>query len=139
MGDSLIYSGLDGNDRYLSPTYDSDPYFEEEGVWYHRSGAYKEWKREITPPVGGVMLMLHPRPDNVPNLFINGKFHSEIFGTVHGDTLSFDVREDGNGPDIVSKYGEQLLQLGTTAIGYFNNRYILPHIWKFFEDCGYTP
>lgn len=134
-----MYSGKDGDDQYLNPTYDSDPYFEEKGPWYHRSAGYKQWKRDITPPTAGVMLMLPPRPDNVPNLFINGKFHSEVFATMQGDSLSIKVRESGDGPDIVNKYGDQILQLGPTAIGYFNNHYIIPHIWQFFADCGYTP
>lgn len=134
-----MYSGLDGEDKFLSPTYDNDPYFEEKGPWYHKSGAYKQWKLDITPPTTGVMLMLQPRPDNVPNLFINGKFHSEVFATMQGDTLSIQERGDGDGPSIVSKYGEQILQLGPTAIGYFNNTYIIPCIWKFFADCGYNP
>lgn len=134
-----MYSGIDGEDKYLSPTYDDDPYFEEKGPWYHRNNGYKQWKREITPPTAGVMLMLQPRPDNVPNLFINGKFHSEVFATMQGDTLSIQCAPDGDGPDIVRKYGEQLLQLGPTAIGYFNNTYIIPYIWQFFADCGYIP
>lgn len=134
-----MYSGLDGEDKFLSPTYDNDPYFEEKGPLYHKSGAYKQWKLDITPPTAGVMLMLQPRPDNVPNLFINGKFHSEVFATMQGDTLSIQESGDGDGPSIVSKYGEQILQLGPTAIGYFNNTYIIPCIWKFFADCGYNP
>lgn len=31
-----LYSGLDGDGKHLSPTYDDDPFFEEEGTWYHR-------------------------------------------------------------------------------------------------------
>lgn len=134
-----MYSGIDGEDQLLNPTYDSDRYFEEKGPWYHRSGAYKQWKRDITPPAPGVMLMLQPRPDNVPNLFINGKFHSEVFVTMQGDTLSISCDPNGDGPDIVRKYGDQLLQLGPTAIVYFNTQYIIPHIWRFFADCGYIP
>ena len=47
-----IYSGQNGEGENLSPTYDSDPYFEEEGPWYHRAQEYKAWKYTITPPVG---------------------------------------------------------------------------------------
>lgn len=134
-----MYSGLDGNDQYLSPNYDDDPYFEEKGPWYHRNNGYKQWKRDITPPTTGVMLMLPPRPDNVPNLYINGKFYDEVFATMEGDILSIRCESVGDGPDIVRKYGDQLLQLGPTAIGYFNNKYIIPRIWQFFADCGYSP
>ena len=133
-----MYSGIDGNDEHLYPTYDDDPFFEEKGPWYHRNNGYKQWKRDITPPTAGVMLLLQPRPDNVPNLFINGKFHDEVFAVMEGDALSVKVKEDGDGPDIVRKYGDQLLQLGPTAIAYFNDRYIIPRVWRFFADCGYT-
>ncbi len=134
-----MYSGLDGEDKFLNPTYDNDPYFEEKGPWYHKSEAYKQWKLDITPPTAGVMLMLQPRPDNVPNLFINGKFHSEVFAVMQGDTLSIQERGDGDGPSIVSKYGEQILQLSRTAIGYFIYTYTIPFLWKFFSDCRYIP
>lgn len=133
-----MYSGLDGNDRTLNPTYDNDPYFEEPGMWYHRATAYKDWKSIITPPQGSTMLGLQPRNESAPNLYINGKFHSEVFATMDGDTLRVDVSPDGSGPDIVAKYGDNLLRLGPTAIGYFNNQFILPRVWKFFEECGYS-
>lgn len=132
-----IYSGLKGDDRLISPTYEDDPYFEQKGKWYHRGEAYKQWKLDITPPTAGTMLALQPRPDYVPNLYIFGTFHDEIFATVKDDTLIVDVDESGHGPDIVAKYGSQLLHLGTTATEYLNNTYIIPHIWKYFTECGY--
>ncbi|MCM1093792.1 MAG: hypothetical protein NC421_07550 [Lachnospiraceae bacterium] len=135
-----LISGKDGEDKYLTPTYDDDPYFEDEdSPWYHRSDDYKDWKKTIKPTVFGIKMELPPRPDNVPNLYINGKFYSDVFSTMQGDVLSIQVEEDGDGPSIVSKYGEQILQLSPTAIGYFNNTYIIPCIWKFFADCGYNP
>ena len=53
-----LYSGVDGNGNYLSPTYDDDPYFKtpEHSRWY------KNWKERITPPIQGEMLFLPPRP-----------------------------------------------------------------------------
>lgn len=131
-----IYSGLDGEGQHLSPTYDDDPFFEEEGVWYHRAQDYKAWKYSITPPVSGTMLGLPPRPDEVPNLYINGKFYSEITAHRKGDVLVVDPG-NGDGPSIVAKYGDQILDMGQTAIGYFNTTYMLPAIDSFFKDCGY--
>ena len=32
-----LYSGIDGDDNYLSPTYDDDPYFDLEGPWQNNS------------------------------------------------------------------------------------------------------
>ncbi len=134
-----MYSGIDGDGKYLNPTYDNDPYFEEKGPWYHRNMAYIQWKQDITPPAAGVMLLLPPRPRNVPNLFITGKFYDEVFAVMQGETLSIDCSSSGDGPDIVRKYGDQLLRLTPSAIGYFNDHYILPHVWRFFADCGYIP
>lgn len=131
-----LYSGLDGEERHLSPTYDDDPFFEEEGEWYHRAKDYKAWKGSITPPLKGSMLGLPPRPYEVPNLFINGKFYSEITVFRKGDFLDIDPGME-HGPEIVAKYGDRILDLGPTGIEYFNTAYMLPAIENFFKDCGY--
>lgn len=131
-----LYSGLDGEGNLLSPTYDEDPFFDEPGFWYNRAGDYKAWKRTITPPAGGSMIGLPPRPDNVPNLFIDGKFYSEISVTRSGDVIIVDPGMD-HGPDIVAKYGEKILCLGNAAVEYFNITYMWPAIETFFRDCGY--
>lgn len=41
-----LYSGMDGTDRCLSPTYDNDPYFNEPGPWQNKPEKYKRWKRK---------------------------------------------------------------------------------------------
>lgn len=130
-----IYSGQDGRGEYLSPTYDDDNFFEEDGPWYHRAEDYKAWKYTITPPEG-TFLGLPARPDNVPNLYIDGKFYSEITASRRGDVLYVDPGH-GNGPAIVSKYGDSLLDIGDSAVAYFNREYMWPAIEKFFNDCGY--
>lgn len=132
-----MYSGIDGDGKFLSPTYDDDPYFEEKGPWQGRAQEYKKWKMDITPPVPGTMLNIPARPESVPNLFIDGTFHSEVFSEMRGDSLVVDVKEDGDAPDIVAKYGSQLLQLSPSAIEYFNDRFILPSIKEFFAKCGW--
>lgn len=131
-----LYAGLGGGGSFLSPTYDADPFFEEEGQWYHRADDYKKWKYTITPPLKGAMLGLAPRPDEVPNLFINGKFYSEITAVRRGDVLVTDPG-NGNGPAIVSKYGDEILNMGPRATEYFTEMYLLPAIGSFFEKCGY--
>ena len=131
-----IYSGQNGKGEHLSPTYDTDPYFEQDGPWYHRAHDYKAWKQSITPPVTSSLLGLPPRPDNVPNLFINGKFFSEITATRRGDMLYVNPGS-GNGPKIVAKYGDSLLDIGDSAVAYFNREYMWPAIEKYFNDCGY--
>lgn len=131
-----LYSGLDGEGRPLSPSYDNDDYFDEPSFWYHRSADYKAWKRSITPPISGTMLGLPPRADEVPNLFINGKFYSEINSYRQEDALIVDPGS-GRGPAIVEKYGDQILAPGPTAVEFFNAKFLLPAIGSFFKDCGY--
>lgn len=131
-----LYSGLNGNDEHLSPTYDNDPYFNEEGYWHHRAAAYKAWKKKITPPVSGTMIGLAARPDDVPNLFIDGTFYSGITARMQGNALEVSAGSD-SGPDIVRKYGEIILMPGPTAIDYFNLYHLIPAIEEFLRNCGY--
>lgn len=128
--------GQDGDGNHLSPTYDNDPYFEEKGSWYHRAKDYKAWKYSITPPGAGTMLGLPPRPDDVPNLYIDGTFHSEITAYRKGDVLVVNPGS-GDGPSIVAKYGDAILDIGPNAVEYFNVNFMLPAIDSFFKDCGY--
>lgn len=131
-----LYCGRRGDGKFLSPTYDDDDFFEERGYWYHRAAQYKAWKASITPPQNGVLLPLPPRPDNVPNLFIDGTFHREITASWRDDGVYIDPG-DGNGPDIVRKYGEIILELGEEAISMYNTMHTLPAIEKLFEKSGY--
>ena len=131
-----MYSGLKGDGTHITPSYDDDPFFEEPGMWYHGSNRYKAWKGEITPPAPGDMLGLPPRPFDTPNLFINGKFHSEVFSQKGDRQIDIKVDETGDGPDIVGKYGEELLDIGGRATEYFNETYLEPHLQDFFNDCG---
>ena len=72
----------------------------------------------------------------MPNLFINGKFYSEIY-TVNGDRqIELRVVESGDGPSILGKYGEELFDLVGTSVQYFNEEYLLPHLQDFYNDCG---
>jgi len=131
-----LYSGLDSKESHLSPTYDDDTFFDKKGKWYHRNKAYKEWKKKITQPVKSEMLGLPARPDNVPNLYIKGTFYSQISAQRTGDMLDV-TPGSGKGPEIVGKYENQILDLGPTAVGYFNSHFLIPSIEKFLKDCGY--
>lgn len=131
-----LFSGVDGDEQYLSPTYDDDPFFNLPGQWYHHSQAYKKWKSEITPPMVGVRTDLPARPENVPNLTIDNTFYSELNARLTGDGLDIDPGI-GNGPDIVGKYGDRILFPGPTAVEYFNIYKMIPAIGEHFEKCGY--
>ena len=132
-----LYSGLDGDGDYLNPTYDNDPFFNEEGVWKGRAEMYKRWKERITPPIASNMLNLLPRPTEVPNLFITGTFHDSIKAIRNGDVLTITTSGFRDGPIIERKYGNQIFAMGESAKEYFNLFHLRPWLEEFFEDCGY--
>lgn len=132
-----LYSGLDGDSDYLEPTYDNDPYFDDpDSRWYQRAKEYKQWKYNITPPEISPMLGFSPRPEEVPNLFIDGTFYSTISAFRRGDELVVESIR-GDGPEIVAKYGDQILEMSDRAVKYFNVELLLPAIEQFFKECGY--
>lgn len=132
-----LYSGLDGNGDYLSPTYDEDPYFNEFGPWHGASYAYKKWKERITPPMRSPMLGLPPRPVDVPNLFITGLFHDSIKASRQGEVLRVYTSGFRDGPLIERKYGEQIFRLTDDAREYFNIYALRPWLNDFITNCGY--
>lgn len=132
-----LYSGLDGNGQYLSPTYLNDPYFDDpESRWYNDALGYLQWKERITPPQSGMTLGIPPRPLEVPNLKITGAFYSQIAAKRDGDVLRVDT-DTPLGKDIVGKYGDQILQIGDSGVKYFNVQILTPGIWDYFESCGW--
>lgn len=132
-----LYSGLDSTDKYLNPNYDNDPFFDEDGEWKGRNEDYKAWKRTITPPDSGPLLHLDPRPDNVPNLFIDGTFYRDIKSGDLPDGVLFGVEATGDAPAIVDKWGDNILGIGPTGKAYFRDNVLIPSILKFYEKCGY--
>ncbi|MDE5976544.1 MAG: hypothetical protein K2G69_08345 [Muribaculaceae bacterium] len=138
-----LWSGVDGNGEYLSPNYDNDPFFSQR-YWYHTmddvlyegSSGYKAWKLKITPPERGDILGLPARPENIPNLFIDGTFHASIKSrTVTGGVEIF--TDSRSGGDIVGKYGSQIFNLTEEAVVWFNESFMRPAIAAFFNNCGY--
>lgn len=132
-----LYSGVDGTDRCLAPTYDNDPYFNEPGPWQNKPERYKRWKEKITPPISSYLLNLPPRPTEVPNLFITGTFYDSI--RLKKSSTGVDVFTEGfiDGPDIQKKYGDNIFSLGSSAKEYFIMMYLRPWLENFFNECGY--
>ena len=124
-----LYSGLDGEGEFLSPTYDNDPYFNEFGRWHGASYAYKKWKEKITPPMRSPML--------VPNLFITGLFHESIKASREGDVMRVYTSGFRDGPLIEKKYGEAIFKLTEDAREYFNIYALRPWLNDFITNCGY--
>lgn len=131
-----LYSGLDGDTNSLRPSYSDDPFFDIKGRWYHDSDGYIEWKKKITPPVTSPRLNLPPRPIDVPNLYITGAFHESIRASVNGDSLSIGTFGFTEGPDIVRKYGDNILNLGVDAREYIVLEMLEPFIGDFFKKYG---
>lgn len=131
-----LYSGLDGDTNSLRPSYSDDPFFDIKGRWYHDSDGYIEWKKKITPPVTSPRLNLPPRPIDVPNLYITGAFHESIRASVNGDSLSIGTFGFTEGPDIVRKYGDNILNLGVDARECIVLEMLEPFIGDFFKKYG---
>lgn len=131
-----LYSGLDGDTNSLRPSYSDDPFFDIKGRWYHDSDGYIEWKKKITPLVTSPRLNLPPRPIDVPNLYITGAFHESIRASVNGDSLSIGTFGFTEGPDIVRKYGDNILNLGVDAREYIVLEMLEPFIGDFFKKYG---
>ncbi len=132
-----LYSGLDGDTNSLKPSYSDDPFFDIKGRWYHDSDGYIEWKKKITPPITSPRLNLPPRPVDVPNLYITGTFHESIRATVNGGKLLINTVGFSDGPDIVRKYGDNILNLGMDAREYVVLEMLKPFIGNFFKRYGF--
>lgn len=132
-----IYAGQNGNGKLLNPTYENDPFFEEKGRWYHRNKQYKHWKEKITPPITSEVLFLPPRPVEVPNLFITGRFHDSITALKSSDGISITTKGFTAGKDIVSKYGDSIFMLGKEGKSYFSHNILRPWLERFIKKCGY--
>lgn len=130
-----LYSGLNGEERLLQPTYDDDPFFNEEGPWKDSAEKYKRWKERITPPVQSHLLNLPPRPVEVPNLFILGTFYDSI--SIKKGNDGIETYSDGftDGSSIIRKYGDNILALGPTAREYFILNHLRPWLERFLASC----
>jgi hypothetical protein len=116
-----IYSGKTSTGENLRPSYLEDPYWDthkfrgQTGI--RAAIAYSNWKDQITP---------NPfRNPGIPNLFINGYYHSKRTTLVspggeiiHDDSASF-------GDDIKAKY-KNLDGLGGRFKEIFLNEYVRP-------------
>lgn len=132
-----LYSGQDGTEHLLSPDYDDDPFFNEEGIWKDRAEQYKKWKKRITPPVRSNLLYLPPRPEEVPNLFITGSFHESI--TITKKRVRVTITSEGfiDGQSIIKKYGENIFKLGPRARELFIEDILKPRLERYLRECGY--
>jgi len=62
-----LYSGVDGNENYLSPKYSDDTFFKSKDA----ARRYSAWKDTLNQR--GQSKLFKKRPSDVPNLIVNGK------------------------------------------------------------------
>lgn len=141
-----LYSGIDGEGNSLSPSYDSDPYFqdphagyydEDRGHWmncYRHPERYIAWKQRITPPEGSSRLGLPARPASIPNLFIVGTFHASISGRPTSSGVEIFTSGWDSGPLVERKYGSQIFKLSENAVGHFNESFLWPWLKSWMQN-----
>lgn len=131
-----LYSGVDGNEQDLSPDYLHDPYFKQYGKRADRvARGYMAWKMRITPPIRS-WLGLDPRKPNVPNLYINGYYHSRIRATEKEGGLSITGTASFSS-EIEAKYGSDIYKVSPTARKHFLDEKIKPFLCMALNPRGY--
>ena len=110
--------GADG--QFIRPFYSEDPYFKSAAS----AARYAEWKSKITPN--------EKRPKDVPNLFIDGTFHSSLFTKIGGGVFSIETK---------SFVGEKIFEEHPNAAGLdeenrkeFATKVTLPEFGKVLEQ-----
>lgn len=113
-----LYSGKDGDEKDLKPDYLNDPYFAKWGRDRMRvAHGYMQWKMRISPPARS-FIGLAPRRKGIPNLWINGYYHSRITtsgsdrGLTIGNTAEF-------ASEIEAKYGRNIYKVSPSARKHF--------------------
>lgn len=110
--------GVDG--EYIRPFYSENPYFKKPGA----ALKYAQWKQKITPNA--------ERPEDVPNLTINNRFHDSIYTKLSGDTFSMES-DDSNADDIISVH-QNAIGLDADSRLQFATEITLPEFAKVFEE-----
>lgn len=128
-----LWSGLDGDEKELRPTYLTDPYFKERygSAWRIMAERYADWKMEITPPSSG-RLGFRPRDRVVPNLFIDGTFHRSIMPRNIDGGITFSSQV-GFATEIEQKYHDTIYKVSRTARKHFLDNFVRGAIRDYFS------
>lgn len=128
-----LWSGLDGDEKELRPTYLTDPYFKERygSAWRLMAERYADWKMEITPPSSG-RLGFRPRDRVVPNLFIDGTFHRSIMPRNIDGGITFSSQV-GFATEIEQKYHDTIYKVSRTARKRFLDDFVRGAIRTYFS------
>lgn len=129
--------GLDGNEKKLTPSYMSDPWFQtsDAGIWQGKALQYMMWKEKITPPAPS-WLGYPSRDKNTPNLWITGRFYSSIAAQLFSDRLVFVSEGTPMGGDIINKYGKDILKVGDKGVAHIVKYWVKPRMERYFKSFG---
>lgn len=132
-----LYSGLNGREKPLRPTYRNDPWFrsEEAGHWKGRAEQYIKWKRSITPPARS-WLGYDERSADTPNLIITGEFYGSIHARPFAKGLKIGSEGTPMGADIERKYGNVIFKPGNKAVGHFVEYLLKPRLAEYCRKWG---
>lgn len=131
-----LYSGVNGRDKPLRPTYLHDPWFksDEAGKWKNNGKGYAMWKKEEHPPAPSFQ-GYPPRDVYTPNLIITGEFYNSIRVNVSPEGLKIGS-ETTMGKDIEKKYGSIIFGLGPRSRRYFIEYILNPALKEYFSKFG---
>lgn len=130
-----LYSGLDGNERPLTPGYMDDPYFDSFKNPKKAAEDYKNWKTKIQRPKPSY-LGFSARNNNTPNLIIRGDFYSSITAIPMSDGIRIETLGVSFGSDIEKKYGSQIFKISDKAGSHYVEYRLLPKIERMINDLG---
>lgn len=130
-----LYSGLNGDEVPLRPTYTNDPYFNMYREPKKAAERYKKWKARIQPPARSY-LGFKPRDIDTPNLIIRGDFYSSITAVPIADGVMIASQGLMFSSDIESKYGNVIYKIGDKSKMHYITFFMTKRIETFMKECG---
>lgn len=133
-----LWSGINGNDKPLRPTYFNDPYFktEEAGYWYKNAKGYAAFKEKNAPLMHSDLINAPVSSKGTPNLIITGEFHDSITATPTDKGLKIGSEGVSFSSDIEKKYGQAIYRVGSYARKTFFRRCLKQGIEDYFRKFG---
>lgn len=130
-----LYSGVNGDEVPLRPTYSQDPYFMQFKNPKAEAERYKKWKAKIQPPARSY-LGFSPRNIDTPNLIIRGDFYASITAIPITDGVMIASQGLMFSSDIESKYGNVIYKIGDKAKKHYITFFMSKRIQSFMKECG---
>lgn len=132
-----LYSGLDGEGKPLYPTYSSDPWFNsnESGRWKGKAKAYRDWKKDKTPPKTS-SIGFPARDIDWPNLYIEGNFHRSIVPVAINKGVQIQTQGFEDGTNIEMKYGSVIFEIAPLSRSHFIRTILEPRLINYFKKKG---